>query len=437
MSEKPSDRPDTNLSWAEDPSPNQVTEPAAKRAKGWFEGTSPGSGDADKHPAGYENWLDREHGRHITHLEGISPRQFEDFPDLWDASEVPAVPDLFRIVSPATGLRARGEPYWTKTSQATGTGTVLWPCTDNEWIYYISGSGQLSAVAVKLSDGLLQWEQVLGSILTGLCCDGNYLYWSRTGFNGIFQRAKSDGSAVDGGGSTANPANLACNGVYVVGTNIGTVAFYTLGPVTETGTAATGSTGLNASAIDDSNCYVGGSRSGSVDVWAYDLSTRAPVWTSQITGGTAPAVNSIATDSHTLFVGTTRVTVPSVGSPRNLFALCKLTGAVLWMLDVGSSVNVAHVAVDDTYLYIATSALDVFVYMLPNAATVPPLVEIYPGTWGNGLATDGVSLIGGNGGTSCKRSWNGSPSKLFQRVNGDDPNRRPMYTQAMPVEGRI
>jgi hypothetical protein len=392
-----------------------------------------------------ENWLDREHGRHVSHLEAISPRQFEDWPDIWAATVIPAVPDLVRIVAPAAGQRARVAPYWNTTTTAAGGGIVGSPCTDNERMYYRSGTLTKSIVAANLTAGAELWEQILSNTVSGLCCDGAYVYWTEQAVAGLAQRDKSDGSAVASGGTTAGADHLASNGVYVVGVEgtggggAGVVTFWQVAPasVTQTGTASTSSPALRAASIDADNCYVGGDRFGTTDLWAYKLSTRASVWTTQLSTAAAPTVRAIANDGDVVFVGTDRVATASGNA--NLFAVERTTGRVMWELDVGASVDVVSVAVDDRYLYAVTDDYDLFVYRLRIAAPVPPLIFVAPGTW-NFIAVDGISVLGGDGSSpneELKRAWVGAPSKLFQRVAGDDDQRRPFFTQFIPVDGRI
>jgi len=445
MSEQPSERPSTDLNWCEGGTPNQVTEPSAKRAAGWYEGSAPGAGDADKHPAGFENWLNREHGRHFDHLEAISPRQFEDLVDLWDVTEVPAVGDLVRIVPPSGTLRGRVAPYWSQTTTATGGGIIGTPCTDNERIYYRSGTLTQSVVAASLADGSELWEQTPGNTIRGLCCDGAYIYWSRQSVSGLEQRVKSTGASSASGGTTAGADALASNGAYVVGVEgsggggAGVVTFWQVSAasVTQTGTVSTGSAALAASAIDDVQCYVGGTRSGTTDLWAYTLSTRASAWTAQLSTAAAPTVNSICTDGDVVYVGTDRVATAS--GFANVFAVERLTGRVMWELDVGATVNVDHVEVDDRYLYVVTDAFGLFVFKLRHAAPIPPLILTGPGTW-NDICVDGISVIGGDGSSpneDLRRAWIGGASRLFQRVAGNDVERRPFFTQNIPIDGRV
>jgi hypothetical protein len=438
MSERPTDQPTTDVSWAEGPSPHQVVEPTGKRTQGWYEGT--GNDDADLHPAGYENWLDREHGRHIDHLESITPRQWTTLAEGIAAS---TYPDRFVLVPPDAGMLVPWVQQWGGIGQGGSTTTIIDMAADGEYLYYVQNS---TLYAETPEDGL-PLAGFTGPA-TGTCAtDGLYVYNNNVGGTYGDIRNRATGAVI---GSLAYPGTakiwneIAANGFHAcavynddaenihltIWSNVGATPVH----VADKSHGITGGQNVYAVCMDHELCFIGGVQGdSSVDVRAFFLSTGAQSW-AMSTAAAAVIVRSLATDGELVYVACDQATIN--GAPTNCFALSRQTGAIVWQynaLFAPAQFNASRVRVDDRFVYISGGAA-------PNEHTLVMLKHL-PGAIqediGGALAgaADGASLfVFGNIDTRYRR-LRGGASREFMRGDPTDPARRPLHNLAVPIQG--
>jgi hypothetical protein len=447
MSERPTDQPTTDVSWAEGPSPHQVVEPTGKRTQGWYEGT--GNDDADLHPAGYENWLDREHGRYLSHMAAVLVREFSD---MADGIAAVAAPGRFVVHPPAGGNRPMGEVAFSVYGGAgpsTGANNYIFlPCTDGERIYYHEGEILLNKIyAANPSDGSTIWgPKTVGTSAQGLCCDGQRVYY--TDYDDVLAVYSLDPLSGDAVGSSdtagLNIIKLRCNGQYLAGVDntnqrvhIHSNPHAGAGSITYDGYVQYPDLSLGSVGLDHVNGYMGGNRGtpGTYDLHQFKLSTRAIGWQVTLPTTSRHTIKGIVSDGVTVYVSADVQTL-TAGGTASVYALNALNGNILWSADTIYNSHLDAIAIDDYWLYVGNENQN-NTYVLDKRSGV--IVAAMAGHVVYGA--DGVSTVGQGGslspnGDKLTRNWRGGPSREFQRVGGDDENRHPFYTGAVPMHER-
>lgn len=431
------------LNWASDNVTYSSSDPGApKRLVGFQPLNEPVPGPGEVIPAEDHNWLWKKCMEFLTWNKNGTTRQWRD---LYDAIDAATVGDVFRIViplgSPPT-MYARLTQLWKTTSTAGTVGDPFQVITDGEQIYYIAGSLNQSLLAAHLATGAEIWETSAG--ITQFACvaaDGAWVYVQAAapGEPGLHVRDRTDGSNDRTGGAEHNCTRLVANGAFVVGVNgtiggPGSVTFWTPTTPTETGTVVPGAAAPVTVAIDSDQCYVGGTRDAGNDIFARTLSSRAVVWDVPIDGNDPSPINAICADGDFVYVGCDSFAV-AAGGNRAIFCLDRFTGDVLWSLG-GNDID--YLAVDDRYLYAVDNGNILYMIHLRGAepgylTAVANVGSVMPGS------CDGISIVATDSATSTdfRRIMAGGASKEFMRAHGSDPNRRPFFTLAVPVDGRI
>jgi hypothetical protein len=429
-------RPATNdnVGWNTTPT-NPSTDPGgAVRAAGWATNAIPGSDEF--------NYLQTMWGDDLLWLEAMAPREWYQIEDGIAAS---SYRDLFRVVPPLTppSYDRLAQLFNVAGTAATG-GNPNHIHTDGEQLYYACGNltPSQSLIAAIPDTGAEVWEASPLTQHTALCTDGTNVYATSPSSPGEIGLAKIDrtsGALISQGGTEYDLDELRTNGVYCVGispfSSSSKVVFWLVNTgataPTETGTVTV--TPLNGLAIDADQCYVGGTRN-TYDVWAWTLSSRANAWQITLPTVGAPTVAAIAADGDCVFVATDSQTL-TAGGRASVYCLDRVNGSVLWSYSPPGDTDVEAIAVDDRYLFVRDANDDLL--QLKLRAAEPALVAV-AADW-NEVVCDGVSVIGTDATTTTNfmRHMLGGASKTYMRALGTDPNRRPFYTLAVPVDGRI
>ena len=424
-------RPATNdnIGWNTTPT-NPSTDPGgALRAAGWATDAIPGSDEF--------NYIQTMLGDNALWIESFIPREWED---IREALAKATVRDLFRVVPPLAAMRGRlDEAYSTAGTAATG-GFPSFMCTDGEQIYYIAGAGNVSLIAARPTDGVEIWESGAVTQFLAITADGLFVYASGAAADvGLRKIDRTDGTAAGNVNGTGHSYRLVrANGVYVVmiapSVNLGKMDVFTAAAPTFTANAApTGN--LNALGIDVDRCYIGGTRNAGKDVWAYDLAdvgVLVAVWSTALDANDPSPVNSIVADGDYVYVACDSFAI-AAGGNRGLFCLDRVTGLVVWSMDLGADVD--FLATDGVYLYAADSAEDLHMIKL---AVGPGEVHSPVADVASHIARDGVSVFCSDGATPAnfRRLWTGGPTRTFMRAAPADPTRRPWPNLAIPIDGR-
>jgi hypothetical protein len=355
---------------------------------------------------------------------------------------------LFRVYPPAAGMYERAVELFNVATTASTGGNATYIRTDGEQIYYVGGSPPQLIIAADPADGSELWESspAVASAHRNICTDGGFVYSVTTGGApaGLLRYSRSTGAYDTNGGTDYNNTVLVTNGEYCIGVDgsvagAGKITFWSgiQGTITQAASYYdTTSAGLIAAAIGDTQCYVGGTRA-TYDVWCVRLSDRATRWRTTLATTIAPTVRGIATDGDHVFVATDLVALTAGGS-ANLFVLNKQNGTVQWNASLAGGGDLRNgIAVDDRYLYVCDNAGTTGCYIYRVRA--PTLVLVGQITGLNDPVLDGVSVTGQNDSdlTKFRRHWMLGATKTFMRAASSDPNRRPFFTLAVPVDGRI
>lgn len=404
-----------------------TADPSSQRAAGWAPNEIP---DNDEF-----NFLQKMWGEEFVWLASFATREWTTLPEGIAAT---SHRDLFRVVPVAIGMYSRLQQVFNVACSAATGGNPISICTDGEQIYYIGGTIAQSLIAADPNDGSEIWETSPLTQHASLCCDGYYVYACSTssGETGLYKINRDTGYSVSSGGTEYNCQSIITNGYYAAGirpaSSTSKLVFWTVGAgaasPTETGTVTI--TPLNGLAIDADQVYVGGTRA-TYDVWAYDLATRANQWQITLPTSTAPTVAAITADGNFVYVATDQVAL-TAGGNASMFCLERISGNLLWTMDLNDLVDVA---VDDRYLYAITTSDDLAMIDIHHAA--PGIVAVLADV--DSVVCDGVSVIchDATTTTNLQRNFSVGASKLFMRSLGDDINRRPFYTLAVPVNGGI
>ena len=438
MSETGGDRPDVSKAfWATQASPpgfGRIEPAGAKKLAGYDPGNPPVT--PGEIPTGTDhNWLFGFWTDILQWLDGSHTREFSD---IAEAIAATAAPQLIRVGEPGAGNRAIGEQVYSRVP--AGFTQINDAASDGERAYYLDAGGDIEAVTVD--DGVQVWQVTPGNVTDlALACAGNFIYLGGVlAVPGIVSLNRDTGAATAPDGASTQYAfhDLATNGVWIVGggpSSAQTFAFLydaAFSPPIEVLPGINHGAAVEAVAIDAVNFYFGGTRSAGVDVRAHDLVTRAQVWAVAIKVGLAPVINSIATDGELVYVGTDRVA--SGAGFANLFILQATDGTVIATADVqvGGTVDVVQVSVDQGTIYASIGTPDFGVVALRLGGPVIYQVA-YIGTLRTCFDADGVGIIAEGGGTSVERYFVMDRPVTFQRALSTDPNRRPFHKLAIPL----
>lgn len=446
---RPTEAADCN--WNDDGVTYPSTDPGgAKRLTGFKPKDVPVPGLGEAIAANDQNWLNGLEMQMLTWLRDLVPREWEELSEGIAASVNRA---LLRVVPPSSGIRSRLAQLYSTAAVATGGGNPQSIATDGLRVYYFAGTGNKYIVAVSPVDGqdgaaggVPLWEinPHAANNVSAVCTDGSYVYYSVEIAPTGLQRVDADtGANLTAAGTKVSHEKLRANGVNIVGigSTAGDLDIYLRSAMTLVATKATGSAALSGVALDEDTAYVGGTRQGAVDVWAYPLSGGGATWTSQLDGN-EPTIRDICTDGDFVYVATDSFAI-AAGGNRCLFCLERVAGTVLWAVDLG--VNISMLAVDDEYLYAVDIGADVL-YMLrkgrPGDSATALAIKLKSNVTGNAtdtIASDGTSLYfqDGAAATNLRRLATAQASKLFMRASGTDNRRRPFHTAALPIGGRI
>lgn len=421
-------RPGTadNILWNTTPfNPSNDPGPAL-RAAGWALNDVPGSDEF--------NYLQTMWGDHAQWIEFFAAREWSE---IGEGVAAAGYKDLFKVTPPATGtsMSPRLSQIFSIVSTAATGGNPFSLCGDGEQLYYIAGGVGQSVIAANPANLGEIWE-VTATVTSpqALEADGLYVYASGgiAGEPGLRRINRATGAAAGNGGVEWFHQLLRSNGVYCIGIDVnssaGKVVFYTVATPTETGTQ-TPTTQLYGAAIDYDQCYVGGVRN-TQDIWAYTLSSRALAWSTTLPTTTAPQIEALCADGDFVYAVSDRVAL-TAGGNANTYCLDRVTGAVLWTLDVAAA-DLVLCEVDDRYLYVVDSTNDLYAIRL--RAAVPGVVGLQTNVV-DSLYVDGVSIYCRDGATATnvRRLAVGGPTKVYMVASGDDPSRRPFYNLSVPL----
>lgn len=170
MSEFPSAKPTTDISWGE--SSTNVTPPlSGQRASGWLVGQD--------HPSDVENSLRREAARHLSHVESIALRSFDN---LNEAVEETLPGDLFRTHPSEAAAWSDRYDMESDSGSSAGCGFVQ---TDGKYLFFCEGNVVYCFKNVNGGDSANQvWTVNLASTIS-LSIQPNGVYHSHCGAKSV------------------------------------------------------------------------------------------------------------------------------------------------------------------------------------------------------------------------------------------------------------
>ena len=389
------------------------------------------------------NWQWAKRYDFINWLQQVAIREFST---LEEAIAATSVPDTFRVHAPEAGNEARAATAFNRSG--SGSGSVIDLVADGERIYYAQAGEVYAANPADGTDhgdwSTNPYDPALAGNVTALACDGRYLYicyiynatasWHEVHTVNL---ATGVGLASTDQIGTSDYIAARANGAYFVALSSSKIIVYSVGAVgvlTYQGTSDHGAA-LAAVAIDDMYAYIGGTQgTGSFDVRRVKLSDQVASWSIALPTTSAPSINAIWTDGDLIYVATDLVTTTAAwGSvSASIFALNKLTGATVWV-NSSLATDIDWLAGDDRWLYATTAPAGYDCYALDKWTGIP--VWLAPDTVA--LIADGISVIGHDGSTEFRRVWRGAPTRIYQRADGEDVNRRPFFNLAIPMGGRL
>lgn len=442
MSEYPSDPErldDGTANWAFDP--NTLTDTigavpsvpdAARRLNGFATGET-----SDEPAPEHVNFALREALKAALHLHRRTPRQFTTLAE-GIAATSPGNLFFVRSVSPRERLAL------TETEGPSGA-TITAIDTDGQYVFFADTDGFVHCVA-KVDPGTAIWSVDLesGKVPYLVAADGAHVF---VGFaSGLATKTyyildHTDGSVVSStltDPPTAGVGRIASNGVKVAFIRANDERDLVVADADDLLTSTTHADHWGASGGQTDLCITanriiscGSNNGGDKHVICWDLGGNVK-WSFGVTTTTA-SPNAIATDGDLVFFGTDGTTHDGVAA--NLFCLALGTGELVWTADVGSSLDVQSVAVDDTYVLAADDSGNLalidkrtgaIVEYRTGGGSVTPTKRL--------ICTDGQDWITANGGSVHVLS-RAVPSRLYQRVAGTDQHRRPFHTLAVPLAG--
>jgi len=416
---KPTDA--DKIRWRTDDEGNTVTEPnATKRADGWaYRATV---------PHGELNWVWQLQGDYIHWLGSTHIREFSD---LHSAIENTSYRDRFTVYSPSSGMPTRWAQDWI-TEGGAGASTILYVCSDGQWIYQAQGNTAYKASPV---DGADQGEtKAMSGDITHLQADGTWLYVTSATSNGVYYCDPADIFSCSYIADKSEPARYAQgNGSYMV-CGWATSTFYlTVHEDMASSPSAAGSYNhggiINDLAISDDCVYlVGADGTGNYDIRSIDLGTQSPLWSVDHTwiGGTK-SLNVCATDGRRLYVGHNDHEISGTHWAQ-ITAYNGYTGQWLWDARPFSSGNNAEtITCDDKYVYLGDDNENLAVIDKRNGDIITAWNGTVP------YCADGIGLYGTNASDDLVRYHIGGPNMVFMRADPTDPTRRPNHYLAVPI----
>lgn len=427
--------------WRTDAGGNPILEPnASKRADGWaFE---------EQWPHQEANWQFKLHGDLWLWLFDFMPREWLDLKQGIDGH---VAPQRFVVGRPASGNLYRGYVIFSEPTQSLELPT--WVVTDGRRIYYIDANvaveGQ-NVVAMDPEDGIQLWTQAkVTTELVGLASDGDRVYTSEDGQNGVDVRSPSTGAISAHGGTQGELRFMATNGVFLIGEFTNSIYFLNdldAAPV-ETGFVSYGAV-VRATAIDTFRAYVTGEQAAGM-TRCYDLVSRALLWSVDPPTTVQPLGAAIATDGDHLYVGTDNVVLTAGGDNVNLFVYDRTRGVLVGAYEIGAnSDDVKRLAVDDRWLYVttenATGGVHREIHIIDLRSGLvdvrQPVSVNLPAALGDETvwACDGVGAVivdnaSAGGDPEIRRDLIHTKPRNFQRVAGDDSGRQPFFNAAIPI----
>jgi hypothetical protein len=419
MSEYPSTKPTSNLSW--DSTTNGVSEPSTlKRTDGW--------GVDERPPAVEFNWMWKEYAARFAWLVSLAVRRFSN---LYDACNSTSEMDVFSV-APVAGLTSfNGTPYATQLQQSipldadAGTGTRRHICCDGMRIFYYMEN---RVVAQKCEPGVVAtelWHSGGFSLGRVMACDGSLVAIAgAVGGDEITIYEASDGTVLYNPGAASHDCVAICcdsgntyRDVYWEGIAAGNENIYRWREGVGKTTWFTEPAGEIIKAICATENWIiigAGDASSEAALYRADRSNPAATYTVIPSGGSwagtginQTAAQHLCSDGRTVFWliswsgnlthlyainpdektmlwekqlwSTDGLAVTEawatcddkhvyasarVGSDRYIWALDKVTGRRVWAWQ-GS--NVRHFATDGIFLYILTTS-NTIITVLPSGA---------------------------------------------------------------------
>lgn len=357
-------------------------------------------------------------------------------------------PNVFRVDADKDSLKRELDIYLSKQGKSGTASDITDICTDGKYIFYVQNLDEVYCVDPETDSQI--WFQSADADVDVICTDGLYLYLAYNGVtNGVRIWDRDDGSLVKRcqNTDTGTYTDIDANGEYVVAT-LGNKAYcwdvsqgdlYGYEWIHDHGAA------LNAVCVDFENAYIGGTVGTSGEIISIvKLSSGASVGYNDFSGffTAAPTVNKIVTDGLRIFFCIDRQGL-SAGGNASVLALSRPWSStvgqacdLLWTFDTGSNVDYMHV--DDLNLY---SGLGLYIFALDKQiGSVEFKINIDGSAGYYPYDGDGETVL-------CIRELSGNadywarlkvsrPTTIYQRVNGDDPYRKPFYNLAIPERVR-
>lgn len=418
MSEKPSARPSLDqLRWEPDVA-DQAEPTTGQKDDGWATN--------QKVPSKELNWRWAKQYELLTYLADALIRAFDG---ISEGIETVSVGDAFRVLHPVDNSQIRGaHKAFSDTQGQSGATTISCACTDGLYIYYAQGT---NVHAANADTGVHEWSHTSndGSVKC-IATDGYRVYVGRdTDGTGDELEAldPADGTVEASLASATAISALAANGDQLAAVISQSVYIYTVNAssLSADGSYAHGAA-INAVAIDDQCCYIGGARgTGSFDLRSIKLDTQTAQWSIALPTTAAPTINGIATDGETIAVVTDSVTTSS--GTASLFVHSR-DSAALW--DALPTWNHDRVYMDDNYIVVMRDNGDTRLMSKLNRA----IVRLFgSGTMERPWGIDPTGLLVTNGVYDFNRLYLGYSVRMCQKTNVQDIKRRPYYTAATPV----
>lgn len=422
-----------NLDWAETAAGGRVAEPiASSRNSGWLLEQIP--------PSNWVNWFWRLAARAIQWMTATNVRAFTDLEDATDATiaEPLVTGEVFRVDRrPGDGGSDQVAPLTEVWSIAGSASTAVRIVSDAQYVYYSQGSvlrradratgselaardfgAQINDVAVSGAAVVLVTDNVGGSeafrvdrlTLADLAnwpleATGNGEHIDTNSWRVVYSDTSTSIQIIDAVGGTTVASPVYGAAVYDV-------------------------------CVDYQRAYVVGADAGAgVQLRAYALSNGALDWSATIDvnpAGTA-VMNAIFADGERVYIAGTTTT--GVGATTwSLSAIGREDGVKIWQVDTGGT-NVQHMAVDEAYVWIVNDNEELCQYDKRTGSLIKRLSH----TGGlSAVDTDADSVfISGDAGLDTKRLRRldrGNTSKAFSIASGTNPNRRPFYKLALPMD---
>lgn len=431
MSETGGTKPDVaGNRWGTTAPPNPITEPlGAKKDVGWAFGEKPA--------AAHMNWMLWISGLVDNWIDAAHIREFSD---LNEAIAATTTPQLFRIGQPAAGNYLPKVDVFAPVTPASITGNISDVKTDGLRIYIRDDASNL--VAIDPETGSELWNKtVLAGVSRAMAADGFGIYMATSVVQGFRHYDPSDGALLASGiGTIVGAQVIKSNGANAVAVDFAatTIFFYSGlgGTIVEDGTVAMGGNYVaDDLAIDRNRVYVlaRDTVANTTQVRCYDLATRGLLWT--FNNPTVPAaknIASIAADGEFIYLACDASTLSApawaAGDAYNALIIDR-NGFFAAFADVGTLGDLVNVETDGGLCFFVDSA------GVTRATSTRGLSLGY--LWGQGdvvtTDVDGVSSCGFDSTNKVVRRRSADQPVTFQRVDGDDANRRPLHNLAIPM----